>query len=124
MSKRCISLSDEADKALPLLAAQKGLRMSDYLNQLIMEAATHKDENVAAMKEELERLRRAENANGRNLSALLEMMNTYFMMFATGSNKDVFYPIGENMHPWVQKAYDAVEAQLRMAKYNKVKGGD
>lgn len=125
MPRKHLYLSDDALEKLPQLAKDAGFSsIGAYVSRLIMEAAAHKDEDVAAMKEELESLRRAENSNGRNLSVLLEMMNTYFMMFATGSNNDVFYPIGENMHPWVKKAYEAVEAQLRMAKYNKVKGGD
>lgn len=124
MPRKHLYLTDEAIEKLPQLAKESGVSAGAFVSRLIMDAAAHKNEDVAAMREEVERLRRAENANGKNLSALVEMMNTYFCMFATGANQDVFYPVGENMHPWVKKSYEAVEAQLRMAKYSKVKGGD
>jgi hypothetical protein len=80
MATRCINFSKEADEVLPKLAAQHGLNMSEYLSKLVMEADAQCTENLATMREEMERLRRAEAANGKNISALVEMLNTYFKM--------------------------------------------
>jgi DNA-binding protein H-NS len=122
MATRCINFSKEADEVLPKLAAQHGLNMSEYLSKLVMEADAQCTENLATMREEMERLRRAEAANGKNISALVEMLNTYFKMFATGEgNESEFFSVDDQPHPWTRKAFEVVEAKLRVAIFNRKK---
>lgn len=98
---------------------------SAFIERLLLDTAAKKAENIAAVREEMERLRFAENANGKNITALLEMLNTYFKMFASGgANESAFFPIDEQPHQWTRKSLEVAESKIRMAKYAKIKGGD
>ena len=118
MPSRCISLSKEADEALPELAAASGLNMSEYLSMLVLEARDGKRENSAAIREDIRRLLLAENQNTKVTDVMLDMFNSFLIMFATGDNEKVFYPADKQMHVWTKKAFEAVEARIEMARYN------
>lgn len=120
MPSRCINLSKEADAVLPELAAQHGLNMSEFLSKLVMDSYRQKDENDVALREDIHKIAVSCRENGKNVSALVEMLNTYFKMFATGEgNETEFFQSDHDPHPWTQKAFEVVENRLRMAMYSR-----
>jgi hypothetical protein len=120
MSTRCIKLSKEADTVLPELAAQHGLNMSEYLSKLIMDSYRQKDDNDAALREDIHKIAVSCRENGKSASAIVEMLNTYFKMFATGEvNEKEFFQSDQEPHAWTRKAFDVVENRMRMAMYAK-----
>lgn len=120
MSTRCIKLSKEADAVLPELAAQHGLNMSEFLSKLVMESFGQKDENDAALRDDIQKIAVSCRENGKNASAMVEMLNTYFKMFATSdANQTAFYPAEEQPHPWTKKAFAVVESKIENAMYSR-----
>jgi hypothetical protein len=120
MSTRCVKLSKEADAMLPELAARHGLNMSEYLSKLVMDSYRQKDENDAALREDIHKIAMSCHESGKNVSAIVEMLNTYFLMFATGEgNEKVFFQSDQEPHAWMRKAFDVVENRMRMAMYSR-----
>jgi hypothetical protein len=115
-----IYLDDATMATLKKIAEEKKLKPSQCVALLIKNSATHKYENAEDFLETVEALRRAENANGKNISAIVEMLNTFFKQVASDDDAcATFYPSDETPHPWLRKAYEVVEARLRVAIYNK-----
>jgi hypothetical protein len=125
LPRKNVYISEKAIQAWVQLANQADMSASAFIERLLLDTAAKKNENIAAMREEMERFRFAENANGKNITAMLEMLNTYFKTFANGEPyESAFFPIDDQPHPWTRKSLEVAESKIRMAKYAKLKGGD
>jgi len=106
---------------LPKLTDESGMpNASAYLSKLVIDAAAKEPENMELIKECLAQLRRAENENGKNVSVVLEILNTYVHMFADDEgNRSAFFPVSDQPHEWTKKAFEVVEAKIRVDRYSK-----
>ena len=120
--RRNISFSTEANNIVNGLAKESGLSVSAYISRLVTDAAQQKQCSVSEMSEDIRRSAITANKAVKQMDVMLDMFNTYLMMFATGDNEKVFYPTDKQMHVWTEKAFEAVEARIEMARYNKLKG--
>ena len=120
--RRNISFSTEANNIVNGLAKESGLSVSAYISRLVTDAAQQKQCSVSEMSEDIRRSAITANKAVKQMDVMLDMFNTYLMMFATGDNEKVFYPADKQMHVWTKKAFEAVEARIEMARYNKLKG--
>lgn len=121
-SRRNVSFSKEANEIVDGLAQESRLSVSAYISKLVIAEAQKKQQSETDMREDIHRLILAENKISKTSEVMLDMFNTYLMMFATGDNEKVFYPTDKQMHVWTEKAFEAVEARIEMARYNKLKG--
>lgn len=122
MVRKNILLSDNAAQTLQRMMKDKNMSASRYISQLIIDDSEQKKESIDEVRDYILMLKRAESANGKNISAIMEMLNTFFKTFAGDEiNSNQFYAIGEDTHPWVKKSLDEAENKIRMAKYRKHK---
>jgi len=119
VSRICVYLSEKAVSLLPELLEKSGKERSAYINDLIIAAAENQIENLAGMRDDLEHMKWAVQANTKNTSALLDMLNSYLMTFENGTDASSFSDAIKKPHVWTMKAMENVEARLRMARYKK-----
>ena len=117
-----VYLSEETSELLSRMAADQGVSVSQLIGRMTVEKAESKSVNLQKMQEDIRRITMAQHEQGKQLSVMMDAFNSYFRMFAVGENEKVFYPIDQEPHPWIRKAFEAVEARIRMAKYAQVKG--
>lgn len=120
MARKCLYLSDDETQLLERLSDERRMKPSRYIGMLLREAESNRQEKIDALAEQLAQLIRSEHANGKLADAMMDMMNTYFKMFASGdANEKAFFEVKDAPHPWTTKALEAAEARIRMARYNK-----
>lgn len=121
MARFSIYISDSQAELLKKLAAENGLKVSQFISKLVTDAEHEKVMSIEKVESDLESIRRAENENSKGIYALMEMMNTYFKAFAGDeTNSSTFYPIDETPHPWTRKSLEISESKIRMARYSKL----
>lgn len=115
-----IYLNNKTYNVLNQLAAENEMKVSPYISKLISQAYDNNQKTIEEIESDIKSLKFSQNETEKNLTAIIESLNTYFKMFAgDDTNSAAFYPIDETPHPWVRKALELAESKIRMARYKK-----
>lgn len=122
MPRKHVYLDDKTYELLNKQSAESGMKESAYIAKLINEAADSEKKSLKDVSDGIEYIKRSQSENGKNITAIMEMLNTFFKAFdVDGNNSEVFFSVEESPHPWTRKSLEIAESKIRMARYSKIK---
>jgi predicted DNA-binding protein len=120
MKRLNLVLDNDIAGFLDEYAKKIGKTKGGYIRELIVADynKTNAGEKLYSTAEEIKSLKRSQIEMSKEISEMMNMLNTYFKIFAGDeTNSKQFYPIESEPHPWTKKSMELVESKIRAARY-------